>query len=139
MRRKQQLNKYVNQMNVVPYIDIMLVLLVIFMVTAPLFVPGVINLPTVGRANKIVELPIEININSNKEYSITQNNKTTNIKSLSQLINLISTMTDSNSSVVISADKEVKYNIVIQVVDKLYAKGIKKVALVVKEKNGQIK
>ena len=135
MKRKQQLNKYVNQMNVVPYIDIMLVLLIIFMVTAPMFVPRVINLPTVGKANKVVEQPIEISINKRKEYSITQNNKTIKVTNIIQLINLVSTMVNNNSSVVISADKEIKYNDVIQVVDKLYVNGIKKVALVVKEKN----
>ena len=136
MKRKQRSNKYVHQMNVVPYIDVMLVLLVIFMVTAPMFVPGVINLPTVGKANKVIEQPLEININQNKQYSIMQNNKTINVKNVIQLINIVSTMVNNNSSIVISADKNIKYDTVIEVVDKLYQHGIKKVALVVKDKHG---
>ena len=40
-----------NQINVVPYIDVMLVLLVIFMVTAPLMNPGQVELPSVGKIN----------------------------------------------------------------------------------------
>ena len=42
--------KTINQINVVPYIDVMLVLLVIFMVTAPLVTPGVVELPSVSKA-----------------------------------------------------------------------------------------
>jgi len=45
--------KLKNEINVVPYIDVMLVLLVIFMVTAPLITPGVIELPSVGQASNI--------------------------------------------------------------------------------------
>ena len=54
--------KLKNEINVVPYIDVMLVLLVIFMVTAPLITPGVIELPSVGQASNIPTTPIEIEI-----------------------------------------------------------------------------
>jgi biopolymer transport protein ExbD len=57
MRRPR---KSINQINVVPYIDVMLVLLVIFMVTAPLINPGVIELPSVGSQLAAPVAPLEI-------------------------------------------------------------------------------
>ena len=136
MRRRSRHNKLINQMNVVPYIDVMLVLLIIFMVTAPMFVPGVINLPSVGKASQLTQQPIEINITKNGGYSIAQNNKTIAVANIDILISQAHSMATGETPVVISADKEVEYNNVIIVVDKLYAIGIKKVALVVKERNG---
>lgn len=137
MKRYNKKNKnIINQMNVVPYIDVMLVLLIIFMVTAPMFVPSVINLPSVGKANQVSKTPIEIGINQNKQYSITQENKTVNVNSTDELIIKIKPMLqDADIPVVIAADKNISYNDVISVVDKLYNSGIKKIALVVK-KNG---
>ena len=136
-RYKKRNRNIINQMNVVPYIDVMLVLLVIFMVTAPMFVPGVINLPSVGKATHISVSPIEINIDKNQRFTITKNNKTTASSGLDDVIIRVKSMTTSpDTPIVISADKEIKYNDVINVVDKLYASGIKKVALVVKERNG---
>lgn len=136
MKRRARKSGLINQMNVVPYIDVMLVLLIIFMVTAPMFVPGVINLPSVGKAAQVTAQPVEINISKGGSYSITQNNQTTPVANIDNLISQVKGLAQGETPVVISADKEVEYNNVIQVVDKLYAAGIKKVALVVKERNG---
>jgi biopolymer transport protein TolR len=136
MRRKTRKNQLINSMNVVPYIDVMLVLLVIFIVTVPIFVPGVINLPRVGQADKITQQPIEINISKDLNYSISQNNKTLTVSNLNNLINQVVHMSTNQTPVVVSADKTIEYDAVINVVDKLYSVGIKKVALVVKDKNG---
>ena len=135
MRRRTRHSGLINQMNVVPYIDVMLVLLIIFMVTAPMFVPGVINLPSVGKAAQVTQQPVEINISKSGSYSITQDNKTTPVTNIDSLISQVRAMASGETPVVISADKEVQYNNVIVVVDKLYAAGVKKVALVVKERN----
>ncbi len=121
-------------MNVVPYIDVMLVLLIIFMVTAPMFTPGIINLPSVGKAAQVTTQPIEINITKDGHYSVVQNNITTQVTNIDDLVTKAKKMATGETPVVISADKEIKYDNVISVVDKLYAIGIKKVALVVKEK-----
>ncbi|MEI6117471.1 MAG: biopolymer transporter ExbD, partial [Burkholderiales bacterium] len=61
-----------NEINVVPYIDVMLVLLVIFMVTAPLITPGVIELPTVGQAASVPATPIEVQITEDGKLSWRQ-------------------------------------------------------------------
>ena len=136
MKRKLRKNNLQSQMNVVPYIDVMLVLLVIFMVTAPMFTPGVINLPSVGKAAQVTQQPLEINIDATGRYTITQNNKTTMATSLDDLIRKTTMLAPGETPVVIAADKVVQYDKVISVVDKLYSAGIKKVALVVKQKNG---
>lgn len=136
MKRRLRQNKLHNNMNVVPYIDVMLVLLVIFMVTAPMFTPGVINLPSVGKASQVTQQPLEINIDANGSYTLTHNNKSTPIASLKDLISQTVALATATTPVVIAADKEIQYDKVITVVDQLYSSGIKKVALVVKQKNG---
>lgn len=123
-------------MNVVPYIDVMLVLLIIFMVTAPMFVPAVINLPSVGKASQVNSEPIEVSITKDGKYSVSQKGQNFPIDNISALVGKVQVLSNNDTPVVISADKETKYDSVISVVDKLYAAGIKKVALVVKEKNG---
>ena len=55
----RRVRKPINQINVVPYIDVMLVLLVIFMVTAPLVSPGEIELPSVGSKLTVPVQPLE--------------------------------------------------------------------------------
>lgn len=136
MKRRKRHGHLLSSMNVVPYIDVMLVLLVIFMVTAPMFVPAVINLPTVGKAATVSKVPVEISIDTHGHYSIMQNSKTYPVNGLNNLIKKTKEFANGDTPVVISADKEVKYNDVIKVVDKLYDAGVKKVALVVKERNG---
>lgn len=136
MKRKRKVSSLKSEMNVVPYIDVMLVLLIIFMVTAPMFVPAVINLPSVGKAAQITSEPIEISITKDGKYSVTQKSQTFQISNISDLVGKVQSLIKGDTPIVISADKETKYDGVISVVDKLHAAGIKKVALVVKEKNG---
>lgn len=135
MRRRKRSNHLISHMNVVPYIDVMLVLLIIFMVTAPMFVPAVINLPSVGTAATVTTPPIEISLTADGAYSIQQNSKIIPIKNLDNLIAETKNLAKGNTPVVISADKEVKYNNVITIIDRLYSANIKKVALVVKKRD----
>lgn len=135
MKRRKRGIHLKSEMNVVPYIDVMLVLLIIFMVTAPMFVPGVINLPSIGRAAKSTTDVVAINITRDGNYSINQKNQTFTVTNLDSLVSKIKILMEDNMPIVVSADKDTKYDNVINVVDKLYAGGIKKVALVVKEKN----
>ena len=67
MRRPR---KSINQINVVPYIDVMLVLLVIFMVTAPLINPGEIELPSVGSTLTAPAQPLEVTLNTDGTLSL---------------------------------------------------------------------
>ena len=135
MKRRIKRDRLVNQMNVVPYIDVMLVLLIIFMVTAPMFTPGVINLPSVGSASHITTTPVEVNINQSGAYNVTQNNKSYSVNNLNDVIAKVRELSNNDTAVVVAADKTIQYDKVINVVDGLYSAGIKKVALVVKQKH----
>ena len=66
----RRVRKPINQINVVPYIDVMLVLLVIFMVTAPLVTPGAIELPSVGSKLVAPVLPLEVWLGPNKSLAL---------------------------------------------------------------------
>ena len=118
-----------NQINVVPYIDVMLVLLVIFMITAPMTNPGVVDLPRVGQSLKQQVTPIIISIKKDASTEI----KGKKYKK-DDLLAYIKKSIDKNpeQSVVIAADKKVQYQEVIIVMDLLKQNAINKVGLLLK-------
>ena len=118
-----------NQINVVPYIDVMLVLLVIFMVTAPMTNPGVVDLPKVGQSLKQQVTPIVISIKKDASTEI----KGKKYKK-DDLLAYVKKSLDKNpeQSVVIAADKKVQYQEVIIVMDLLKQNAINKVGLLLK-------
>ena len=63
---KRRSRRLMNQINVVPYIDVMLVLLVIFMVTAPLINPGQVELPSIGKSSNPPVAPMEVSIRTDQ-------------------------------------------------------------------------
>jgi len=115
-----------NQINVVPYIDVMLVLLVIFMVTAPMTNPGVVELPKVGETLKQQVNPIVISIKKNGKIEI--DGKTFKNDALLAHVKKI-TNKNSKQSVVIAADKKVNYGKVITIMDLLKQNEVGKVGL----------
>ena len=138
MRRRQRL---MNQINVVPYVDVMLVLLVIFMVTAPLMNPGVIDLPTTGKASAPPVQPIEISIRASGLLSYIDrdlSNAERPLRDRDELVKVIKSKQAKkpNQPVVISADKDVKYEAVIQVMDLLQQNRVKRVGLLAKPRSG---
>ena len=118
--------RLMNQINVVPYIDVMLVFLVIFMVTAPMTNPGVVELPKVGETLKQQVNPIVISIKKNGKIEI--DGKTFKNDALLAHVKKI---TDKNPkhSVVIAADKKVNYGKVITIMDLLKQNEVGKVGL----------
>jgi len=121
--------RLMNQINVVPYIDVMLVLLVIFMVTAPMTNPGVVDLPKVGQSLKQQVAPIVISIKKDASTEI----KGKRYKK-DDLLAYVKESLDKNPerSVVIAADKKVQYQEVIIVMDLLKQNAINKVGLLLK-------
>lgn len=121
--------RLMNQINVVPYIDVMLVLLVIFMITAPMTNPGVVDLPRVGQSLKQQVVPIVISIKKDASTEI----KGKKYKK-DDLLAYIKVSLDKNpeQSVVIAADKKVQYQEVIIVMDLLKQNAINKVGLLLK-------
>ena len=67
----------INEINMVPFIDVMLVLLIIFMVTAPLIAPSMINLPSVGKAASQPDQVIQIVIGKDEALQLKLKDKTT--------------------------------------------------------------
>ena len=118
-----------NQINVVPYIDVMLVLLVIFMVTAPMTNPGVVDLPRVGQSLKQQVAPIIISIKKDASIVI-KGKKYKKDDLLAYVKNAISK--NSEQSVVIAADKKVQYQEVVIVMDLLKQNEVNKVGLLLK-------
>jgi biopolymer transport protein TolR len=121
--------RLMNNINVVPYIDVMLVLLVIFMVTAPMINPGVVELPRVGQDLKQQNTPITVSVK--KDGSLEMEGK--KIKADALLIKLNQKLEkNSELSVVIAADKKTQYENVITVMDLLKQNQIHKVGLLLK-------
>jgi biopolymer transport protein TolR len=120
----------INEINMVPFIDVMLVLLIIFMVTAPLITPSVIDLPSVGKAKKQPDQVIQLLIGKDEalEMKVQEKTRPVVLKDLAELVR----QTQSgmpNSAVVISADKAIKYEAVVKVMDTLQRAGVQRIGL----------
>lgn len=120
----------INEINMVPFIDVMLVLLIIFMVTAPMVTPSLIDLPSVGKAGKQPDRVIQIVINKNDTLELSNNGKTTQLNSRDVAAEVKKAQGDEpNTPVVISADRNVKYESVVKVMDTLQKNGVQRVGL----------
>jgi biopolymer transport protein TolR len=122
----------INEINMVPFIDVMLVLLIIFMVTAPLITPSLIDLPSVGRANRQPDQKIEIVIGKDEALEMRVNDKSSRL-ALGGVAAAVqaaqSGQAPGGSAVVISADRSVKYETVVRVMDTLQRAGVQRVGL----------
>ena len=132
----------INEINMVPFIDVMLVLLIIFMVTAPLITPSVINLPSVDRANKQPDKPIEIQIKNDDVIELRKDPSSgaTGLQiPMSQIGGAVKQAQDGDPQrpVVISADKAVKYETVVKTMNQLKRSGIERVGLSVQTTGGK--
>ena len=130
MRRAR---KPINQINVVPYIDVMLVLLVIFMVTAPLVAPGEIQLPSVGSKLTPAINALRVRVNPDKSIVLIDESAAARTQvrvSLDSLVSqVLAIQAGREQPVVIDADKGSRYEDVIGVLDLLQRNGAQKVGL----------
>ncbi len=126
----------INEINMVPFIDVMLVLLIIFMVTAPLIAPSMIDLPSIGKAAKQPDEIVQIVITKSEAIELKLKDKTTSV-GLTDVAAMVKQNlgTGTNTAVVISADKTVKYETVVKVMDTLQRAGIARVGLSVQLAN----
>ena len=122
------------EMNMVPFIDVMLVLLIIFMVSAPLITPGVVDLPTVGKSKQQPQHVIEVVIAKDESIKLRYDNKDSGTATMASLRQRVQSLQDGdeNTPVVISADKSLKYELVVKAMDMLQRAGIQRVGLAVK-------
>ena len=135
----------INEINMVPFIDVMLVLLIIFMVSAPLMTPGVIDLPTVGKAQRQPDRIVEVQLDAGELLRVKVDGKADTASpdaegeriALPQLARRIKALQGdgahaAQTPVIISADKGVKYEAVVKVMDTLQKAGIVRVGLAVR-------
>lgn len=119
--------------NVVPYIDVMLVLLVIFMVTAPLITPGLINLPSVGQAAEVPSTPLEVQISEDGQVAVRMREAGATLQDIQrdQLVEQVRQRITAETPVVIAADGKVPYETVVKVMDELRSNGVTRLGLLV--------
>ena len=120
----------VNDINMVPFIDVMLVLLIIFMVTAPMITPSLIDLPSVGKANKQPDKVLQVVIQKDESLELVNDGKTSQLM-IGGVAEAVKNAqgSEGNTAVVISADRNVKYENVVKVMDTLQRAGIQRVGL----------
>ncbi len=128
--QKKGRRRLVSDINVVPYIDVMLVLVVILMVSAPFVNPSVVNLPSVSKASKAPDKPVEVIVFADGKLSVRQGKDLTPV-TVAGLIDAVKHVQGDKpeTPVVIMADKSVRYEAVIEALKVLQNAGIARVGL----------
>ena len=128
-----------HEINIVPYVDVMLVLLVIFMVTAPLITPAVIDLPTVDKASAPRVVPLEVYVKADRSLVVRARDRAGAIVSertvsANELGSVVKAMKGKSDelSVLVGGDKNARYEAVLQAMDELRKQGVTRVGLQVK-------
>lgn len=127
--------RLMNEINVVPYIDVMLVLLVIFMVTAPMIQTGSVDLPSVGKAAQPPAAPLEVIVRADASLALRDRalggaEQTVTRTELAARIKQMHTK-NPQQAVLIAGDKNVKYAAVLDVMDELQRQQVAKIGLLV--------
>jgi biopolymer transport protein TolR len=121
------------EINVVPYIDVMLVLLIIFMVAAPLINPGQIDLPEARQKLDPAVAPLEVRVKANGDLLLVDRNRggTERRVNRGELVAAVreAVGTHDNQAVVIAGDRAVRYEEVLKVLDVLQQNQVKRVGL----------
>ncbi|MDP2808578.1 MAG: protein TolR [Rhodocyclaceae bacterium] len=128
--------RLMNQINVVPYIDVMLVLLVIFMVTAPMIQTGSVDLPSVGKSAQPPAAPLEIIIKADRELMMRDRalggaEISVSRRELAEKLRALQSK-NPGQAVLIAGDRNVKYEAVLDVMDELQRAQVAKIGLLVK-------
>jgi len=135
LRNSRKKNRSMSQINVTPFVDVMLVLLIVFMITAPLLTVGVtVDLPKTKASQLSAKGdPIVISIKQNGELFIQER-----VIDTLQLLPRLEAISSGNKNlrIYVRGDKNVPYGIVLDTIAKIKSSGFKKVALVAKLKEG---
>jgi biopolymer transport protein TolR len=131
-----------NEMNMVPFIDVMLVLLIIFMVSAPLMPAGVVDLPSMGKARQAPEKVIEVVVQEDERVRLRVNSQDADTLAVDELAERVKALQGEAESgptavpVIISARKDVRYEEVVHIMDVLQKAGVARVGLSVRTTGG---
>ncbi|MDR2637845.1 MAG: ExbD/TolR family protein [Zoogloeaceae bacterium] len=120
-----------NEINVVPYIDVMLVLLVIFMVAAPMMQTGSIDLPTVEKANVPPDHPLRVEVGADGGFRIVRENSAPLPVLPEDLAKMLreEQRTNPDLAVLVAGDKSARYETVLQALEAIKSIGIGRVGL----------
>ncbi len=119
----------------VPFIDVMLVLLIIFMVTAPLITTGMVDVPTVGKSRQRPSAVVEVLVGADEKLRIRLDQGDPESVTLARLPSRVRQLQAGNAEVpvIISADRNIKYEAVMNVMSALQKERIQRVGLTVKQ------
>jgi biopolymer transport protein TolR len=138
-KRRHRRNPVMSEINVTPMVDVMLVLLIIFMVSAPLLTVGVpIDLPQTQASSLDAadKEPLAISVNDKGEIFLQ--NSPVELEELVPKLTAISQARGKNDDrIYVRGDKTVNYGMVMKVMGRLNAAGFRKVALVTEVEQGQ--
>ena len=125
----------ISEINMVPFIDVMLVLLIIFMVSAPLITTGLVDLPSMGKAKQRPSSVIEVIVGTDDKLRIRVDKSDPQPTSLAQLAGTVNGLQAGRTDVpvVIAADRQVRYESVVKVMDILQKAGVLRIGLAVKQ------
>jgi len=125
----------INEINMVPFIDVMLVLLIIFMVTAPMLTPGLIDVPSVGKGAKPPKVfgQVIVQADGNLQLKTGDTEQPITLKALGDAARTWQASQEDTPPVVITADKNVSYEAVVKAMDALQKAGVQRVGLSVKQ------
>jgi biopolymer transport protein TolR len=134
LRARGRGRRTMNEINMVPFIDVMLVLLIIFMVTAPLITPSMINLPSVSKASAQPAQPIQLLISQNKIEIKPASGApvTSTLAEVGSVVKALQPAVEAGQQatpVLIAADKSIRYETVVKVMDELNKAGVGRIAL----------
>jgi biopolymer transport protein TolR len=135
LRARGRGRRTMNEINMVPFIDVMLVLLIIFMVTAPLITPSMINLPSVSKASAQPAQPIQLLISKNNKIEIKPASGAPVTSTLAEVGSVVKALQPAVEAgqqatpVLIAADKSIRYETVVKVMDELNKAGVGRIAL----------
>lgn len=129
--------RMMSEMNVVPYIDVMLVLVVILMVSAPFVNPSIVNLPSVHKASNAPQETVEVVVHSDGKLSIKAKNGLHPVTMDALVNNVKATLAGLDTPVVIAADKDVNYGQVIDVMKALQGANVGRVGLSLQIENSR--
>ena len=129
MRKRRSMH----EINVVPYIDVMLVLLIIFMVAAPLIQPGQIDLPSVGQKLNPAVAPLEVRVRASGEIAVVDRTKSLDetIVRRERLPEIVkrAQVEHPEQAVVIAGDRDARYEEIVKILDLLQRAQVKRVGL----------
>ena len=124
-----------NEINMVPFIDVMLVLLIIFMVTAPLITTGLVDVPTVGKSRQRPPSVVEVMVGLDEKLRLRLDQGDPEPVTMARLAARVRQLQAGNADVpvIISADRNIKYDAVMKVMSTLQKERIQRVGLTVKQ------